>query len=146
MDVASTKNEALWKTFWDGSKSRTCAGAFDIELVSIDEDQIVLRMAITDKTRQPFGLLHGGVSMVLAESAGSMHACWGTDLTAVNPVGIEISGSHVGGARDGHVIATGRVLRRGRTVVVHEVKIVHEETGKLLNVSRTTNLYVPTKG
>ena len=146
MDDASTKDEALWKSFWEHNKSRTCAGVFDIELVSIGDEGITLRMEITDASRQPFGLFHGGVSMVLAETAGSMHACWGTDLTKVSPVGIEINGSHVGSATEGHVVATARVIKRGRTLVVHEVEIVHEESGKVLNVSRITNLYVPMRG
>lgn len=140
-----TKDPGIWRTFWEESKSRTAAGAYDIEFVEIDDDHLVLRMEITDHARTPMGLFHGGVSMLLAESAGSMHACWGIDLTAVNPVGIEINGSHLGSARDGHVVATARVRKRGRTLIVHEVEIVHEETGRLLNVSRITNLYAPTK-
>lgn len=146
MDVEWTKDPAVWKTYWEEHKSGTVSGAYDVELVSIDAEQIVLRMPITDRARQPMGLFHGGVSMLLAESAASMHACWGTDLGRVNPVGIEINGSHVGSAREGHVVATARVVRRGRTLVVHEVEIVHEESGKLLNVSRVTNLYVPARG
>lgn len=139
------KDEALWKSWWEENKSRTCSGTFDIELVEIGDEHIVLRMEITDRCRQPLGLFHGGVSLLLAETAGSMHACWGTDLTAVTPVGIELNGSHLNSARDGHVVATGRQIKRGRTLVVHEVKIVHEESGKLLNVSRITNLYVPNR-
>lgn len=145
MDVDSMKNEATWKEFWETNKQNTAAGHFDVEMVSIDDDGLTLRMEITNRSRQPFGLFHGGVSMLLAESAGSMHACWGLDLSERYPVGIEINGSHVGSARDGHVVATARVIRRGRTLIVHEVEITHEETGKLLNVSRITNLYVPNR-
>lgn len=146
MDTDAMKNEAMWREFWEQSKSRTCAGALGIDLISIDEDSIVLRLPITDAVRQPYGLFHGGVSMVLAETAGSMHSCWGKDLSVVNPVGIEINGSHLNSAKDGHVVATGRVVKRGRTLIVHEVEVRHEETDTLLNVSRITNIYIPTRG
>jgi uncharacterized protein (TIGR00369 family) len=129
-----------WRAFFERTRETTVAGALDIRMVDIGPDHIVLRMPVTDASRQPMGLLHGGVSMVLVETAGSMHACWGLDLTTHHPVGIEISGSHLRSARDGHVLARGRVLRRARTLVVHEVQIEHEETGDLLCVGRVTNL------
>lgn len=142
MAVDETRDLELWKASWRSSLERTVAGALGIDLVHMDDDTITLKMAITDATRQPMGLLHGGVSMVLVETAASMHACWGVDLTERYPVGIEINGSHISSAQEGDVIATGTVVRRGRTLIVHEVKIVHEQTGKLLNVSRITNMYV----
>ena len=121
-------------------QSHTVAGPLQISLVDVDADTITLRMPITDAARQPMGLLHGGVSMVLAETAASMHSCWGLDLTRFFPVGIEINGSHLRSARDGHVLAKASVVRRTRTLVVHSIDIVHEETGDLLCTSRVTNL------
>jgi uncharacterized protein (TIGR00369 family) len=114
-----------------------------IEIVRFDADGAVLTMPISEKTRQPLGLFHGGMSLVLAESAASLHACWGLDLTRVIPVGIEINGSHLNGAREGNVRATARVLRRGRNTIVHEVEIHHVESGTLLCVSRVTNFFKP---
>jgi uncharacterized protein (TIGR00369 family) len=113
----------------------------DIQVVEIDEDRIVLHMPITDRARQALGLLHGGVHMVLAESAASLHACWGLDLSQKWPVGIEINGSHVRSASVGSVRAVGTVIRRSRSLIVHQVEIYHEETGKLLSVGRVTNYY-----
>ena len=55
----------------------TAVEALGIDIVSVDDDHIQLRMPITNRARQPFGLLHGGISMVLAETAASVHACWG---------------------------------------------------------------------
>lgn len=117
------------------------AAHLDIEITRCDADGMEMTMPITDKNRQPMGLFHGGFSLVLAESAASLHACWGIDLTQVAPVGIEINGSHLRSARDGTVRATARVLRRGRSIIVHEVEIHHVETGNLLCVSRVTNFY-----
>lgn len=112
-----------------------------VEVAEIDEDNIVLRMPITDRARQPMGLLHGGVSMVLAESAASIHACWGVDLSKRAPVGIEINGSHVRSASEGMVKAVATVVRRSRSLVVHQVEIIHEETDRVLSVARVTNFY-----
>lgn len=132
-----------WREAWNAARPHTAAGPFDMELVDIDEDHVVLRMPITDASRQPFGLFHGGISMLLAESAASFHSCYNADLTEVGPVGIEISGSHLNSAREGWVRCTARVVKRGRTLVVHEVHVEHEETGKPLCRGRVTNLFVP---
>jgi uncharacterized domain 1 len=112
-----------------------------IHVTSVSEESLSLRMPITNASRQPFGLLHGGISLLLAESAASMHSCWGIDLNSVFPVGIEINGSHLRSASSGFVLATAQLLRRSKTLAVHEVKIVHEETNELLCVCRVTNYY-----
>jgi uncharacterized protein (TIGR00369 family) len=119
----------------------TAVEALGIDIVSVDNDHIQLRMPITNRARQPFGLLHGGISMVLAETAASVHACWGIDLSKVFPVGIEVNGSHLRSASEGHVLANATVIRRSRTLIVHAIDIVHEETNRLLCVSRVTNFY-----
>ncbi len=130
-----------WLETMRGLQTHTAITHLDIEFLDIDDDHIVLRMPITDKARQPMGLLHGGVSMVLAETAASTHACWGVDLTKVVPVGIEINGSHVRSAREGTVRAVGRVVRRSRSFIVHQVDISLEESGELLSTARVTNYY-----
>ena len=112
-----------------------------ITVLSVNEESLNLRMPITNASRQPFGLLHGGISLLLAESAASMHSCWGIDLNSVFPVGIEINGSHLRSASSGFVVATAQLLRRSKSLAVHEVKIVHEETNELLCVCRVTNYY-----
>jgi 1,4-dihydroxy-2-naphthoyl-CoA hydrolase len=112
-----------------------------VHVTSVNEESLSLRMPITNASRQPFGLLHGGISLLLAESAASMHSCWGIDLNAVFPVGIEINGSHLRSASSGFVLAIAQLLRRSKTLAVHEVEIVHEETNELLCVCRVTNYY-----
>ena len=118
---------------------QTAAAPLGIEVAEVNAERVVLTMPITDAARQPMGLLHGGVSMLMAETAASMHACWGLDLTKTAPVGIEINGSHLASASEGNVRAVGEVIRRGAQLVVHEVRITHEETGRLLCVARVTN-------
>jgi 1,4-dihydroxy-2-naphthoyl-CoA hydrolase len=123
--------------------SKNASTYLGIEITRYDADGMVLTMPISEKTRQPLGLFHGGMSLVLAESAASMHACWGLDLTKFMPVGIEINGSHLSSATEGTVRATARVLRRGRSIVVHEIEVHHVETGTLMCVSRVTNFIKP---
>ena len=120
---------------------KTAVEALGVEIVSVDSEQILLRMPMSDRARQPLGLLHGGVSRVLAESAASMHACWEIDLSRFVPVGVEINGSHLRSASEGHILAKGTVIRRSSRLVIHSVEIIHEETNRLLCVSRVTNFY-----
>lgn len=120
---------------------QTAREYLEIEIVDADEDTVVLTMPITDKVRQPYGLLHGGFNMVLAETAASLHATYGIDLSEKGPVGVEINGSHVRSAREGTVRAEGRVVRRSRSFIVHQIEIYHQETGDLLCTSRVTNYY-----
>jgi len=134
-----SKKDAFFKIF-EWLTPRTAVGPLGITLVHVEDDLLVLEMPITDAARQPMGLLHGGVRLLLAEEAASYHSAWGLDLTVARPVGLEASGSHLRSARDGHVQARARVVRRSSQVVVHDVQIVHVETGDLLSVVRVTNL------
>lgn len=140
--MSAEHSRETWLKAWEQTAQFTASGPLGIELVDVDDERLILRMPVTDAARQPFGLLHGGVSMVIAESASSMYSCWKRDLKTSVPVGIEINGSHLRSCRDGHVVAECRVVRQGESIVVHEVKITHEESGRLLNISRVTNMYV----
>lgn len=134
-------NKAQWLAGFDRIHKNTAIEYLEISLADIDEDKIELLMPISDKTRQPFGLLHGGISMVLAETAASVHATWGKDLSKVSPVGVEINGSHIRSASEGVVRTIATVVRRSRSLIVHQVEIIHEDTGKLLCTARVTNFY-----
>jgi 1,4-dihydroxy-2-naphthoyl-CoA hydrolase len=138
-----TQTKEDWLQLVRAAHQRTAFGAMGGEVVDVDEQQIVLRLPITDKVRQPYGLLHGGISLFLVETAASSHAAYGVNLDEMRPVGIEISGSHLRSATDGTVKAIGRIIRRGRTHVVHEVDVLLEESGELLCKGRMTNYYLP---
>ncbi|MFW5968404.1 MAG: PaaI family thioesterase [Persicimonas sp.] len=135
-----------WLETYRESRQATAMEPHDVELIDVDADQIILEMSIGDHARQPYGLLHGGVSLLLAESAASMHACWGVDLDEKLPVGIEVNCSHIDSAREGTVRAVGRVIKRGRTLIRHRVEIIHRESGRLLSDIRVTNLYKSVEG
>jgi uncharacterized protein (TIGR00369 family) len=94
-------------------------------------------MPITDAARQPFGLLHGGVSVVLAESCASVGTWLNIDQDTQTAVGIEINANHLRAKRDGVVTATGTPLYKGRTTFVWDIRITDEQT-KLVCVSRCT--------
>ncbi len=136
-------DQQAWMEGFNAIHEHTAIKFLGIQLVMIDAEQIELTMPITDKARQPYGLLHGGISMVLAETAASVHACWGKDLSKVMPVGIEINGSHVRSAREGMVKAVGKVIRRSSALIVHQVDILSVENGELLCSARVTNYYKP---
>jgi uncharacterized protein (TIGR00369 family) len=121
----------------------TALGSVGGHIVGLDDEHVVLEMEISDASRQPFGLLHGGVSLLLAETAASMHSAWLTDIKKFAPVGVDINGTHVGGASEGLVRATGHVIRAGRSMIFHEVKILHVPTDRLLSVCRVTNFLKP---
>ena len=136
-------DESKWLESFDQIHANTAVDNLDIRLESISENKIVLTMPITDKTRQPYGLLHGGITMVLAETAASVHSVWGVDLSQKMPVGIEINASHVRSAREGRVRAEGKVVRRSRSLIVHQVDVYLVEKDELLSTARVTNYYKP---
>ena len=111
--------------------------------MSIGEDEVVLEFEITDASRQPMGLLHGGVSALVAESAASLHSAFLADLTAQAPVGIDLNATHISSARAGRVRVVGRVVRRASTHVFHQVDVIHLETQRLLCTARVTNYLKP---
>jgi uncharacterized protein (TIGR00369 family) len=121
--------------------ARTALGALGGEVIDINEESITVRLPITQAALQPFGLLHGGISLFLIETAASTHASYGVDLSQQVPVGIEVNASHLRSATAGTLIAIGRVLRRGRSHIVHEVDVLLEESGELLCRGRMNNYY-----
>ncbi|HQR21155.1 MAG TPA: hotdog fold thioesterase [Burkholderiaceae bacterium] len=113
-----------------------------IEFVEVGDDWISARMPVDARTVQPYGLLHGGVSVVLAETLGSAAAHHCVDDSAFLTVGIEINANHVRGVRSGWVHGTARSLHVGRTTQLWEIRIVDDE-GRLVCASRLTVGVVP---
>jgi 1,4-dihydroxy-2-naphthoyl-CoA hydrolase len=98
----------------------------DVEVLEAESTRVVLRLPVTWKVHQPYGILHGGVSALLAESAASL----GGSLAAGpgrQVVGIEINASHLRSLRDGHLTATATPLRAGRTVQVWSISLTDDE-------------------
>ena len=136
---------AAFRELYAHYSKRTAAGHLGARLVELDEAGIVLEMEISDRSRQPYGWLHGGVSLLLAEEAASTHAAFVGARDGLRPVGIELSGSHLRSAREGWIEVRAKLLRRGRHTAVHQVEVRHRDSGELLSVARVTNLYRPAR-
>lgn len=108
-----------------------------IEFVDCGEDWVRARMPVDHRTHQPFGRLHGGASVALAETIGSMAGAMVVDPDRFACVGLEINANHVRPVRDGWVHATARPEALGRTTHVWSIRI-EDEAGKLVCISRLT--------
>ncbi|WP_374722516.1 PaaI family thioesterase [Peribacillus tepidiphilus] len=115
----------------------TLMQALGIEIVEVADGKVTATMPVDERTRQPFGLLHGGASVALAESVASIGAYELVDKENEAVVGLEINANHIKGKRDGTVTAIGTVLHRGKSTMVWEVKI-HDENDQLICISRCT--------
>jgi 1,4-dihydroxy-2-naphthoyl-CoA hydrolase len=115
-----------------------CAnGHLGIELTEVGEDFLAGRMPVDARTRQPAGVLHGGVSVVLAETLASWAASYVVDPARFHCVGQEINANHVRAVEGGWVFGVARPLHIGRSTQVWDVRI-NNEAGKLVCVSRVT--------
>lgn len=115
----------------------TLMEALGIEIVELGPDKVVATMPVNEATRQPFGLLHGGASVALAETVASVGTYNLIDPVRQFTVGLEINANHIRGKRDGIVTAIGIPLHKGRTTMVWDIKLT-DEGGKLICVSRCT--------
>jgi len=115
----------------------TMGEALDMKFTEIGDDYLCMTMPVDNRTKQPYGLLHGGASAALAETIGSV-----ASSLCINPekqicVGIEINCNHIRGKKDGIVTATAKPLHIGASTHVWDIKI-NDERGKLVCVSRLT--------
>ena len=98
-------------------------------------------MPVDERTKQPLGLLHGGATLALAETLGSMGSAMMVDLKTKAIAGIEINANHLKSVRSGKVIAKGTIIHKGRTTHVWDIRVVDEE-GNTISICRITNLVI----
>ncbi|WP_077703206.1 hotdog fold thioesterase [Virgibacillus dokdonensis] len=115
----------------------TLMEALGIETVTMTKEKVQLTMPVDKRTRQPFGYLHGGASVALAESAASIGASLHADLQTQAVFGIEINANHIRSIKNGEVTATALPIHIGKSTMVWEIKITDAENW-LLCVSRCT--------
>ncbi|MEK6450491.1 MULTISPECIES: PaaI family thioesterase [Myroides] len=132
--------EEILKMYAEVSKN-TLMETLEIEYIDAGPDFLVAKMPVNPRVHQPMGLLHGGASVALAESLGS-----GASLMLIDPKtqeirGIEISANHVKSKRAGHVFGTARLLHRGRTVHLWEIRIT-DENDVLVSICKITNIVI----
>ena len=122
----------------------TMADYIGIEWTELGEDFFKASMPVDHRTNQPYGLLHGGASCVLAETLGSVASALVIDHSKFLCVGLEINANHVRGVRSGHVTGIVTPLHLGNSTHVWDIKI-YDEKEKLVCVSRLTVVIIPRK-
>ena len=138
---------SLWKTQPDidqlnARQKGTIGEVLDIRFEGFTDDSLSASMVVDQRTHQPFGLLHGGASVVLAESVGSMASYLCIDTTRFYCVGLEINANHLRGVRSGRVTAVAKAIHIGRTTQVWDIRLSNDD-GKASCVSRLTMAVVP---
>lgn len=108
-----------------------------IEWVELGDDFIKAKMPVDQRTKQPYGLLHGGASCALAETIGSVASAMVIDHSSYQCVGLEINANHIHSATDGYVTGIATPLHLGRSTHVWDIKI-YNENDKMVCVSRLT--------
>jgi len=127
----------------DWSKN-TLMETLEIEYIDAGEDFLKAKMPVNSRVHQPMGLLHGGASVALAESVGSA-----ASIMFVNPEksevrGIEISANHLKAKRDGMVYCTAKIVHKGRSIHLWEIRIT-DENDNLVCLCKLTNMILPRK-
>ena len=114
--------------------------ALGIEVTEIGDDYIIAKMPVTEKTKQPYGILHGGASCVLAASIGSTAAALSMDGSKKYPVGIEINANHISSPTEGFVYAKAVPVHIGGSTSVWNIDIT-DDAGKRVCYSRFTAMH-----
>jgi len=115
-----------------------------IEWTELGDDFIKAKMPVDHRTKQPYGLLHGGASCVLSETIGSVASAMVVDHSKFVCVGLEINANHVRSARTGYVTGIATPLHLGANTHVWDIKI-YDELEKLVCISRLTVAVIPRK-
>ena len=118
------------------TSENTAVTHLGIEITEVGDDYLVGRVPVDERTRQPYGLLHGGVSVVLAETLGSLGAHHASP-EGHRSVGLDINANHLRSATSGWVTGTARPVHIGRTTQVWAIEMVND-AGELTCVSRIT--------
>ena len=122
----------------------TLLESLGIEVSLVEKGKVIAQMPVDERTRQPFGVLHGGASVALAETVASIGAYELVNKETQGVAGLEINANHVKAKRDGFVKAIATVLHSGRKTQVWDIKIVDEEDN-LICISRCTMAVIDLK-
>ncbi|MGE5391830.1 MAG: hotdog fold thioesterase [Deltaproteobacteria bacterium] len=124
--------------------SQTVMATLEIEIIEYTRERVVATMPVTPRTHQPFGLMHGGVSVVIAETVASAGSYQFIDREKQRAVGLEINANHIHSVSSGVVKAIGTPIHVGRTTIIWDIKIYTEDE-KLVCVSRCTMAVIDVK-
>lgn len=116
----------------------------NIKYVDLGEDFLVATMPVDSRVHQPDGILNGGATMALAESVGSPTSILAIDREKYSVRGIEFSANHLRSVKSGNVIATARIIHKGKSIHLVEIKI-EDERGRLISICKITNYILANK-
>jgi 1,4-dihydroxy-2-naphthoyl-CoA hydrolase len=120
----------------------TLMNTLEIEYIDAGEDFLTAKMPVNPRVHQPMGLLHGGATVALAESVGSAASFLFINSEKQEARGIEISANHLKSKREGTVFCTAKIIHKGASLHLWELKITDEE-GKLISLCKLTNMILP---
>jgi 1,4-dihydroxy-2-naphthoyl-CoA hydrolase len=140
---------SIWKQKPDLARinawsANTMMETLGIRITAVGDDWLQGTMPVDHRTHQPYGLLHGGASVVLAETLGSTAAMLTLDPEKELAVGLDINANHVRGVRSGEVTGTAKLVHLGRTTQIWEIRIESAE-GSLVCISRLTMAVIPAR-
>ncbi|MCY0967773.1 PaaI family thioesterase [Chryseobacterium wangxinyae] len=135
-----TKKEIL--EFINNWGEETFAKTLDIKFIDIDleNETLTATMPVTPKIHQPFGIMHGGATCVLAETMGSSLSNMFIDGSKYFGVGTNINSNHLRSKKDGIVTAVARFIRKGKTMHVSEIEIRDEKDQLISHTTMTNNI------
>ncbi|HEY4627964.1 PaaI family thioesterase [Flavobacterium sp.] len=122
----------------------TLMQTLEIEYIDAGEDFLTAKMPVNPNVHQPMGLLHGGATVALAESVGSAASFMFINPKEEEVRGIEISANHIRSKREGTVFGTAKIIHRGRTLHLWEIRITDEEHN-LISICKLTNMVLSRK-
>lgn len=125
-----------------GNRKQTLVSTLGIEFTEQSKDRVVATMPVGPAVHQPFGILHGGASVALAETVASYAGWLNVDPGKENVVGMEINANHLRSKRDGTVTAVATPFHIGRTTQVWDIRI-SDEDDQLVCISRCTLAVIP---
>ena len=119
------------------AQTQTLAATLGIEMIEVTPEKVVATMNVEPRVHQPFGLLHGGASVALAETVASVGAFVSVDASKQGAVGQEINANHLRGVKEGLITATATPIHKGRRSHVWHIEI-KDKNGKMVCISRCT--------
>lgn len=120
----------------------TLMETLDIRFTEIGNDYVKATMPVTSRVYQPMGILHGGASVALAESVGSVASYIFLNSQEYEVRGIEISANHIKSKKEGIVTATAKAIHKGKTTHLWEIRI-EDEQHNLISLCKLTNIVLP---
>ena len=119
----------------------TLLSHLDIEFIKLETDSLTAKMPVNSNTSQPMGILHGGASVTLAESIGSVGSNLLIDTKSEYAVGLSINANHIGSAKNGHVFGKGILVHKGKSTHVWSIEIKDKDE-RLISICRLTVMII----